>query len=97
MALAKRIADEVFTKSRILDAFAVCGIEPFAPERTMERIQNDQKPKKEVSDERLREILAPTVIIQKVEPKKRKKRISLSNKVVTSDVIMEDIKKRKRP
>ena len=81
-------------EDRIKDAFACCEIEPYAPGKVLKNL-SEKENKKELTNEELQQILAPTVIIQKVETKKGKKRFGISNKVVTSEEVISALKERK--
>ena len=90
---------QVFIPEKIQNAFADCGIEPFAPEGTIEKILsngNEKKRKKgkELTNEELKKVLAPTVVFQKIEIKKGKKRVQISNKVVTSEAVISELQKK---
>lgn len=48
-----------------------------------------QNKRKELVDEQLKEILKPTIIYQKAEPKKGGKRLNIANKIMTSDELTQ--------
>ena len=75
------IIKQVFIPEKIQNAFVDCGIELFAPEGTIKKILsngNEKKKKKkkgkELTNEELKKLLAPTVVFQKIETKKGEKR-----------------------
>ena len=93
------IMKQVFIPEKIQNAFTDCGIEPFATEGTIEKILsngNEKKRKKgkELTNEELKKVLTPTVVFQKIETKKGKKRVQISNKVVTSEAVISDLQKK---
>ena len=87
---------EITTIERVKSSFEHVGIEPFAPNTTIDKIVNkDKRKSKELTNEELKEILKPTIIIERNQTKKQVKRIQISNKVLTSGEILEQLKQKR--
>ena len=73
ITIAQEILQELLTTERIKNAFECTGIEPFSPLTIIEKINKRKQP--ELLNDELKEILAPTIIINKPEKNKGSKRI----------------------
>jgi hypothetical protein len=63
-------------------------------QNVIKNIRKETKRQKELINEELRTIFAPTVIFQKVETKKESKRFSITNKVITSKEIVATLQRK---
>jgi len=79
---------------RIQEVFACTGIEPFMSLTTIEKIFPPPVP--DVSDRDLNNILSQTIIFNKNEQPKGKKRFSIANRIATSEEVIQELVEKKK-
>jgi hypothetical protein len=89
------VAKDVLEPNRIKESFSVTGLHPYNPQIVIGKIEKKEE-RKELSDQQLKDLLAPTIIFQKKEKAIGKKRFSISNKVITSNEVIEELKKKRK-
>jgi 4-hydroxybenzoate polyprenyltransferase len=92
---ATKVLNEMMTEERIRNAFICTGIEPFSPQIIIDKLKAPKRKQPELSNNELIGLLAPTIVIQKVESKKGGKRFQIANKVATSEEVLEILTKKK--
>ena len=85
--MAKKTLELVLTLEKIKYAFECTGIELWAPQTTLEKLQ--KKNSIQLSNDDLRTLLAPNMTIQKLHPKQPGKKIHIANKIATSEELLD--------